>query len=257
MLATPRSLGHSFNPLSVFWCTDLDGDLVAIIAEVHNTYGGRHCYLVRPDGVGQAMADKALYVSPFFPVDGAYELQFSALGAPLDVRIALRRPNEHGSRRGGVPRRAHGRCAGAGAIGARVGAAPRRCELVGERPDPATGHPPLAARAAHVPTTCPAPGHEQLRSDLMAMRAEEFGHGELEQLEPALEYRAGPWRTVGPAPRVPVHAAICRSLFLRVAHNLPVRIVLPDGRAVDRATNPTRCCECTATTSSTVSATTD
>jgi DUF1365 family protein len=93
LLANPRSLGHCFNPLSVYWCTSGDGDGVAIIAEVHNTYGGRHCYLVRPDGSGRAEMPKALYVSPFFPVDGSYELEFSELAAPLDVRIALRRPN--------------------------------------------------------------------------------------------------------------------------------------------------------------------
>jgi len=90
-------LGHCFNPLSVYWCTGCAGELLAIIAEVHNTYGGRHCYLVHPDAAGHAEADKALYVSPFFPVDGAYELSFSELGAPLDVRIALRRSSDGGS----------------------------------------------------------------------------------------------------------------------------------------------------------------
>ena len=94
LLANPRSLGHCFNPLSVYWCTNDDGAAVAIIAEVHNTYGGRHCYLVRPDGSGRAEMPKALYVSPFFPVDGVYELGFSDLGDPLDVRIALRRSAE-------------------------------------------------------------------------------------------------------------------------------------------------------------------
>ena len=46
-----------FNPLSVFYCfaRDPDGgaELVAVIAEVHNTYGGRHVYLLRPDESGR------------------------------------------------------------------------------------------------------------------------------------------------------------------------------------------------------------
>ncbi len=77
MLATPRSLGHAFNPLSVFWCYDRAGALTCVIAEVHNTYGERHCYLLRPDATGRAGADKAFYVSPFFAVDGRYEMTFT------------------------------------------------------------------------------------------------------------------------------------------------------------------------------------
>jgi uncharacterized protein len=91
MLANPRSLGHAFNPLTVFWCHRGDGALHAVVAEVHNTYGDRHCYLVRPDPRGRAVAEKALYVSPFFPVDGSYELRVSSPSDGLDVGIALRR----------------------------------------------------------------------------------------------------------------------------------------------------------------------
>jgi DUF1365 family protein len=98
MLATPRSFGHAFNPLTVFWCHDRAGDLACVIAEVHNTYGDRHCYLLRPDASGRAAADKAFYVSPFFGVDGRYEMTFTgptdASGAgdgELRVAITLRR----------------------------------------------------------------------------------------------------------------------------------------------------------------------
>ncbi|MFI5047255.1 MAG: class I SAM-dependent methyltransferase [Acidimicrobiia bacterium] len=49
------------------------------------------------------------------------------------------------------------------------------------------------------------------------------------------EYRDGPWRALPRAARAPVHAAICRTLFLRVAHGLPVRVVLPGGRAIGSA----------------------
>src|SRR4029079_6208710 len=56
MLATARSFGSAFNPLSVFWCYDRIGTLVCVVAEVHNTYGERHCYLLRPDAQGHAGA---------------------------------------------------------------------------------------------------------------------------------------------------------------------------------------------------------
>jgi uncharacterized protein len=99
MLANARSWGYAFNPLSVFWCYARDGELAGVVAEVHNTYGERHCYFLRPDTHGRADAAKEFYVSPFFAVDGAYEMTFTepVLGsatepAPtLEVRIVLRR----------------------------------------------------------------------------------------------------------------------------------------------------------------------
>jgi uncharacterized protein len=92
MLATPRSFGYAFNPLSVFWCHDRAGELVCVVAEVHNTYGDRHCYLLRPDADGHAGADKAFYVSPFFAVDGRYDMTFTdpaAAGDDDDLRVAI------------------------------------------------------------------------------------------------------------------------------------------------------------------------
>jgi DUF1365 family protein len=77
LLATPRSFGYAFNPLSVYWCHDRTGALAYVVAEVHNTYGERHCYLLRPDGSGHAAADKTFSVSPFFAVDGRYHMTFT------------------------------------------------------------------------------------------------------------------------------------------------------------------------------------
>jgi DUF1365 family protein len=84
MLSNARVLGHVFNPISVHWCLDTAGDVVAIVAEVHNTYGGRHAYVLRPDAL---VADKVFYVSPFHEVTGRYEMR---LPLPTDeVRIDL------------------------------------------------------------------------------------------------------------------------------------------------------------------------
>jgi DUF1365 family protein len=76
MLANARVLGHVFDPLSVFWCLDDDGAVRCVVAEVHNTHGERHAYLLDVDAQGRASTDKAFYVSPFFTVDGRYDLQF-------------------------------------------------------------------------------------------------------------------------------------------------------------------------------------
>ncbi|MEC4018725.1 DUF1365 domain-containing protein [Streptomyces sp. H27-D2] len=91
MLTNARVLGHVFNPLTLYWCHDPLGALVCVVAEVHNTYGERHCYLLRTDERGRGSAHKAFYVSPFFPVDGQYRMRLPEPGARLDLTIHLER----------------------------------------------------------------------------------------------------------------------------------------------------------------------
>jgi DUF1365 family protein len=95
MLAHARVLGYVFNPLTVFWCYSADGTLACVIAEVHNTYRQRHAYLVRTDDRGRAQAGKELYVSPYHPVDGHYQLSLPAPGEKLSLSVTLHRPNGH------------------------------------------------------------------------------------------------------------------------------------------------------------------
>jgi hypothetical protein len=90
LLANARTLGYVFNPISVYWCYSGD-DLTAVVAEVHNTYGGRHAYVLHPDGHGRAETDKQLYVSPFYPVDGRYEINVPEPGDRLAVSVTLHR----------------------------------------------------------------------------------------------------------------------------------------------------------------------
>ena len=91
MLANARVLGHVFDPLSVFWCFDGSGRLAGIVAEVHNTYGERHAYLLHPDAKGVAATDKTFRVSPFFDVSGTYELQFTLTPDRVSTTVTLRR----------------------------------------------------------------------------------------------------------------------------------------------------------------------
>jgi DUF1365 family protein len=90
MLANARVLGHVFNPISVYWCYRPEGQLRCVVAEVHNTYSERHCYLLEPDAAGRATVDKDFYVSPFLTGDGQYRMRFSAPGESLSVTIVLR-----------------------------------------------------------------------------------------------------------------------------------------------------------------------
>ena len=91
LLTAPRSLGRVFNPLSVFWCVDDDGTPVATLAEVHNTYGGRHVYTVRTDGRGRGEVDKAFYVSPFNDTSGRYTMSLPEPGERLHLSVTLHR----------------------------------------------------------------------------------------------------------------------------------------------------------------------
>ncbi|MGZ4670857.1 MAG: DUF1365 domain-containing protein, partial [Blastococcus sp.] len=85
----PRRLSYVFNPLSAHWCYRADGSLACLVAEVHNTYGERHAYLLRPDDAGRASADKTFYVSPFLEVSGRYRMRFSAPAERLRISMAL------------------------------------------------------------------------------------------------------------------------------------------------------------------------
>lgn len=111
LLTNARVFGYVFNPLSVFWCHDADGRPVCVIAEVHNTYGQRHCYLLRPDDRGNARAAKEFYVSPFNDVDGEYRMRLPTPDAALRLGISLERDGHPpfvatvvGERRDATPR---------------------------------------------------------------------------------------------------------------------------------------------------------
>ena len=86
----PRSLGHTFKPVSFWYCHRLDDSLAAIVVEVNNTFGERHCYLLAGDEVGFARelaATKAFHVSPFCEVAGRYRFHFERTPLMTAVRI--------------------------------------------------------------------------------------------------------------------------------------------------------------------------
>ena len=84
----PRVWGFCFKPVSFWYChrapDDQGGALRAIVAEVNNTFGERHCYVLDAPRYGvELRAEKRLHVSPFNPVQGHYRFRFmrSAEGA--------------------------------------------------------------------------------------------------------------------------------------------------------------------------------
>ena len=78
----PRVLGYAFKPVSFWFCHRADDSLRAIVCEINNTFGERHCYLLaHRDGrsirAGEELtATKIFHVSPFCSVDGRYRFRF-------------------------------------------------------------------------------------------------------------------------------------------------------------------------------------
>ena len=88
--AYPRVLGYAFKPVSFWYCHRRDDSLAAVLVEVNNTFGERHCYLLAGTTVdwGRAMrADKVFHVSPFCAVEGEYRFRFARTGQRIVARI--------------------------------------------------------------------------------------------------------------------------------------------------------------------------
>ncbi|MDO9404085.1 MAG: DUF1365 domain-containing protein [Polaromonas sp.] len=73
----PRVFGYTFKPVSFWYCHDAAGGLRAIVVEVNNTFGERHCYLLDAPRYGHELrADKVFHVSPFCSLEGGYRFRF-------------------------------------------------------------------------------------------------------------------------------------------------------------------------------------
>lgn len=89
LLTHCRVAGYVFNPVSFFYCFDRRNQLALVVAEVNNTYGERHVYVLPADGPTLPSAKKAFHVSPFFGLEGTYHFSVPAPAATLDVGIDL------------------------------------------------------------------------------------------------------------------------------------------------------------------------
>ena len=90
LLCFPRVLGFVFNPISIFFVHGADDRLEAVIYEVNNTFGQTHAYVAPATGaeVECQEAEKALFVSPFYGVEGRYSFRITAPGETFDLVIA-------------------------------------------------------------------------------------------------------------------------------------------------------------------------
>jgi DUF1365 family protein len=92
LLTFPRVGRWKFYPASFWYCLAPDGAPRAILAEVQNTYGEHHDYLLHGEDGPMSWGDhpkarKVFHVSPFIPMDAEYTFSFTEPGDSLSVRI--------------------------------------------------------------------------------------------------------------------------------------------------------------------------
>lgn len=93
LMTLPRVLGYVFNPVSFWFLLDRDGALRALLAEVNNTFGDRHSYLLYHDDqriiapTDRLASRKVFHVSPFLNVDGRYEFRVDYGAEKIDIAI--------------------------------------------------------------------------------------------------------------------------------------------------------------------------
>ena len=100
LLAQPRMFGWAFNPVSFWYCEHADGTLRAVIAEVRNTFGEKHSYLLssasQHEGASAGLPlpyavvlekEKCFHVSPLFDLVGRYHFKFGEPGDKLVVQL--------------------------------------------------------------------------------------------------------------------------------------------------------------------------
>lgn len=100
LVTSARYCNYVFNPVSFFYCYDAQGKLLAIVAEVNNTFGERHPYILdqelgKSNGAAYGYrARKAFHVSPFNDMKGEYDFRFSDINDRLNIGIDMIRENE-------------------------------------------------------------------------------------------------------------------------------------------------------------------
>lgn len=96
LLTVPRILGYVFNPVSFYLLRRNDDALIGLVAEVRNTFGELHHYVLTPEHSVTAPQDvvrftcaKRFFVSPFLDRRGEYHIHLRALEDRFDIEITL------------------------------------------------------------------------------------------------------------------------------------------------------------------------
>ena len=96
LVTVARFMAKVFNPVSFYYCMFADGSPKCMVAEVNNTFGERHLYVMECAGPFPVMCSskKSFHVSPFNNMDGHYTFTFSKPGEKLCIEIRLVRDGQ-------------------------------------------------------------------------------------------------------------------------------------------------------------------
>ncbi len=102
LFTQPRVLGYAFNPVSFWFFVNKKDNLIAVIAEVNNTFGDKHSYICFHDDFRPIAKDdrlqsrKVFHVSPFQEIEGQYTFRFYFSYNRIGVWIDYRRGEHDG-----------------------------------------------------------------------------------------------------------------------------------------------------------------
>jgi cyclopropane-fatty-acyl-phospholipid synthase len=88
LLTALRQFGYVFNPASFFYCLDDTGKVFCVLAQVNNTFGETHLYVLNSTGEDLTFhTEKMFHVSPFFPRTGRYDFDLTLPENDLSLKI--------------------------------------------------------------------------------------------------------------------------------------------------------------------------
>lgn len=98
LLTNLRVFGYVFNPVSFYVCDDTCGNPLAMLVEVHNTFGELKPFLLTREHFERNRyrdtRDKHFYISPFSELDHLLELRLPVPGERLNLQVINRRHDE-------------------------------------------------------------------------------------------------------------------------------------------------------------------
>ncbi|BCR04946.1 hypothetical protein DESUT3_20150 [Desulfuromonas versatilis] len=100
LVTAARYFNYVFNPISFFYCYGDAGQLLCVLAQVSNTFGEMHLYLLDSSQSDPAKSglefftEKQFHVSPFFPREGTYRFELTEPGERLDNSIHYHRQKQ-------------------------------------------------------------------------------------------------------------------------------------------------------------------
>lgn len=224
MLTNARVLGYVFNPLTVYWLHDRAGRVEHVVAEVHNTYGERHRYLLDTDERGAARTPKEFYVSPFNDVSGEYAMRLPEPDGTLALSITLIRD---GHPPFVATMSGTGRTATPGVVARVLARAPFAPHVVSARIR--RQGIALWARGLRTVPRPPAPDDTRPAPPAPDTLTEST---EMTPYAPARTIDADRWPSIGTAPmtvKARLAAPVADALFRRASEHLNIRVEMPGG----------------------------